>query len=202
MRVTLRTTDRLVRSRLLAALAGGAVVAAGLGGCAAGQRAATANEFSVVDGISANVGAMGIRDAGVTAPKAAAGYVAGSTATLSMTVVNVGSSPDALTSVSTPNAASAKITPAPSSAAPASASTSAGQIVVPANGAVVVGPGTGSAVVSLSGLKYRLVPGQSIPVTLNFKIAGPVTVDLAVKLVPDQTGGPTADVVPTTPPAN
>ena len=172
-------------------------------GCAAGQRAQTANEYSVVGGTTATIGSMGIRDAGISAPKVAAGYLAGANATLTMMVVNIGDSADALVSVSTPNAASATLA-APKSAAPTTTAAAGGaaSIVVPANGAVPIGLGAGSGTITLKKLKYRLVPGQSVPVTLTFQSAGAVTVMMPVMLVTDQTGGETADVAPTTGLAN
>ena len=85
-----------------------------ISGCAAGQRAQTANEFSVVGGTTATIGSMGIRDAGITAPRVAAGYASGTDATLTMTVVNIGDSADSLVSVTSPNAASTTIGRSPS----------------------------------------------------------------------------------------
>ncbi len=163
-------------------------VTAALAGCGAGQRAQTANEYSVVDGATANLGPLGIRDAGITSPPTAVGYAAGSSVTLSMTVANSGEGADTLVSVSTPSAASAKVL------GPASAPA----LTVPANGAIVVGATGGTARITLTGLKYRLVPGQLVSVTMNFKVAGQITVPLPVQLVLNQTGGETVDVGPTT----
>jgi copper(I)-binding protein len=185
--VKLRTaTGRLaVGIRLVAAAV---TVSAALSGCGAGQRAQTANEFSVVDGAAANVGAMAIRNAGVSSPTTAVGYAAGSSVTLSMTVANNGDGSDTLVSVTTPDASSTKVL------GPASAPS----FIVPSNGAIVVGSTPGTARITLTGLKYRLVPGQLVPVTLSFKVAGEVTVQMPVKLAPNQTGGETVDVEPPT----
>ena len=186
----------------MAALGGALVVPLVISGCAAGQRAQTANEYSVVGGTTATIGAMGIRDAGISAPKVAAGYVSGANVTLTMTVVNIGDSADSLVSVTSPNAASATLA-GPKSAAPTSAAAAASApIVVPANGAVPIGQGAGSGTITLTKLKYRLVPGESVPVTLTFQSAGAVTVMMPVMLLSDQTGGETADVAPTTGLAN
>lgn len=196
-----RSVRRGTSTRLLAALVVMTVPLA-VAGCAAGQRAQTANEYSVVDGASVDVGSMGVRDAGITAPSDPAGYAKGASATLSMTVINNGNSQDTLVSVSTSNATRATITAATSTAA---ASTTAGAtkaaasgISVPANGAVRVGPGAGAAKITLSGLTVRLAPGTLVPVTMNFQVAGQVTVQLPVKLVPGQTGGQTVNVSPPT----
>jgi periplasmic copper chaperone A len=199
LRPTGRSLGHRPSTRLLAALAV-TVIPVALGGCAAGQRAQTANEFSVVDGASANVGSMGVRNAGITAPTDPAGFTKGASVTLSMTVINNGNSPDSLLSVSSPAAARAKITaPTPTVASTgSSASATATGISVPANGAVPVGPGAGAAKVTLAGLTSGLVPGQLISVTMNFQAAGQITLQLPVKLVPGQTGGQTVNVAPPT----
>lgn len=198
--MTLRRPGRSVRcrpsTRLLTGAALLAIGAATLSGCATGQRAQTANEFSVVDGASAEVGSMALRDAGISAPPSAAGYVKGAKATISMTVANNGNSADTLVSVSSPDATRASVS-APASAGSGTGSTAAG-ILVPANGAVVVGSGNSNAKITLSNLRFRLVPGQNVAVTINFRNAGQVTVQLPVKLVAGQTGGQTVDVAPTT----
>lgn len=169
-------------------MAAAVVVSAALTGCAAGQRAQTANEYSVVDGATANLGALAIRDAAVASPPTAVGYAAGASVTLRMTVANSGEGSDTLESVSTPTAASTKV----------SGPASAPSFIVPSNGAIVVGVVSGAATITLTNLKYRLVPGQLVAVTMNFKVAGAVTMQLPVELVPNQTGGETIDIEPTT----
>ena len=192
-----RSVRRRPSTRLLAALAV-VIVPAAASGCAAGQRAQTANEFSVVDGASANVGSMGLRNAGITAPTSPAGYVKGASVTLSMTVVNNGDSSDSLVSVSTPNATRATIT------APTSTASRARPRHRPPGSPCrpterwPSEPGAGAAKITLTGLSARLVPGQLVAVTMNFQVAGQVTVQLPVKLVPGQTGGQTVDVSPPT----
>jgi copper(I)-binding protein len=207
MRLPRRSVDALIArpvgtsvrrrpsTRLVAALAV-AVVPVALAGCGAGQRAQTANEFSVVDGASANVGLMGVRNAGITAPADPAGYTKGGQATLSMTVINNGNSADTLVSVTTPSAARATIAAPTPTAAASTAATATTGISVPANGAVAVGTATGSAKITLANLSARLVPGELVSVTMNFRGAGQVTLQLPVKLVAGQTGGQTVDVSP------
>jgi copper(I)-binding protein len=212
--VTLRTPGRSVRrrrsgqpsnrlpgrpfARLIATSTVAVIVPVALTGCAAGQRAQTANEYSVVDGASADVGSMGVRNAGITAPTIAAGYVKGASATLSMTVINNGKSADTLVSVTTPSAARATLVAPTPTAANSTAAAAATGITVPADGAVIVGSGSGAGKVTLTNLTTRLVPGQIVPVTMNFRVAGQVIVQLPVKLVPGQTGGQTVDVAPPT----
>ena len=181
------------------ASAAGVVTALALTGCAAGQRAQTAHEFSVVDGISADVGTIGLRNAGVTHPASPSGYPANSTATLTLVLVNNGSGPDQLVSVSTNAAKTVALTPAapPSGAvATPAAATPANAITIPARGMVPVGSATGNAEITLGGLSSALVPGQTISVTFVFQNAGTLATQLAVKLVPGDTGGPSVDVSP------
>lgn len=182
--------------------AAGAVVALGLTGCAAGQQAATSNEFSVVDGVSADIGTIGLRDAGVTQPATVAGYAAKGMATLSMAIVNSGPAADQLDAVSTTAATSVSLKPAaPSSSSPTqsavpSAPGATAAISIPPRGLVRVGAATDNAKITLRGLTAPLVSGQTISVTFTFRQAGTKTVQLAVKLIPGSTGGETVDVSP------
>lgn len=211
--MTLRTPTRPTRSRgswpagstVTASVIATLVTAAALTGCAAGQRAQTSSEFSVVDGASANISTIGLRDLGVAAPPVATGYPAAATAKLSLGIVNNGQASDTLVSASSPAAASVVITApsatsaSPSPVGPASTAPSAaggGRIVIPAANLVTIGAATGSGVVALTNLKNALVAGQSIPVTFTFQIAGTVTVQVPVKLVPGMTGGETVAVSP------
>ncbi|HEY3715624.1 MAG TPA: hypothetical protein VGL39_13955 [Jatrophihabitantaceae bacterium] len=89
----------------VAAAAGALLV---LGGCAAGQRAQTADETPVVDGVAANAGSIALRAVTVTAP-AASGYAKGSNATLQLVIVNSSLSNDQLIGISTPVAADARM---------------------------------------------------------------------------------------------
>lgn len=218
--MTVRTTyRRRVATGFAVALTGALV----LTGCAAGQRAQTANEHSVVDGGTADVGQIGIRNAGLAAPAAVAGYQAGEGASLVAAIVNNGTSADVLvsvtsaaaTSVQMGTAAPAATTGPPSPSAPssgsastsgsasssASASPSPGAtpqsqpIPLPARTLVQIG-GEHASTVELAGLKAGLVPGQSVAVTFTFRDAGAVTVQLPVKLIQDSTGGETIDVAP------
>ena len=188
----------------MAALVGVALTAS-LSGCAAGQRAQTSDEFSVVDGVSADAGTVGLRDLGVAPPVSGASYARAGSAQLAMGIVNNGRAPDALVSASSPAAASVTIT-APTVATAArspsvSGSTSAApagvpQIEIPASSLVKINNDQGSGAVTLTNLKNPLVPGQSIQVTFTFRTAGTVTVQIPVKLQPGQTGGQTFDVKP------
>jgi copper(I)-binding protein len=89
---------------LLVALIGAVVL---LAGCAAGQRAQTAIETPVLDGVGANVGSIDLRALTIANP-ASGSYPSGGTATLQLYIVNNGAA-DQLVSVSSPSAKSAKL---------------------------------------------------------------------------------------------
>ena len=86
---------RLVRATGIAAIAAAALL---LTGCAAGQRAQTAVESPVVDGVFANVGKINIRAASVSPPTGNF-YPVGSNAKLNLVLINNGGTDDILTSV-------------------------------------------------------------------------------------------------------
>ncbi len=97
------------------------------------------------------------------------------------------------TSGSASGSATSTATPTPSaSTSSAAASTS---IAIPGNAAVILGGTTGPSI-SLDGLTGALASGQNVSVTFTFRVAGSVTVQLPVKLVKDNTGGPTVDIEP------
>jgi copper(I)-binding protein len=184
-------------------------LALALTGCAAGQRAQTASEYSVVDGASATIGQISIRDAGVQAPDSVSGYTTGSNAQLVMTIVNNSESSDQLVGVTT--TISDDVVPsvstggdAPTSTATPSASSSASDaqtlasLVIPAGKAIKVGRGDNhDPILTMTNLKSALIAGTTVTVTFTFKQAGTTTVVLPVKLLANVTGGATVNVAPT-----
>jgi copper(I)-binding protein len=111
----------VIRSTSRSVLAG-LVVVGGLAlvGCGAGQVAQTAEEKSTVDGSSAQVGPLAIRDAALEYPNAGF-YEKGGNARLRMVVVNDSTSSDALVAVRTDAATEVTLTGATSPAASDSA---------------------------------------------------------------------------------
>ena len=181
-------------------------------GCAAGQRAQTAEEVSVVDGASADISTIGLRNVGVAPPSSGPSYAQASTADLRFDLVNNGQAADALVSVSSPAATSVVITaptgalpvssaatavPTPTATGTASGAATGSVIEVGASQLVHVDATNGSGVVALTSLAHPLISGQTIPVTFTFRSAGTVTVAVPVKLQPGQTGGLTVAVSPT-----
>jgi copper(I)-binding protein len=89
--------------RIAVGVAAAAAALLVLGGCAAGQRAQTAEQTPVVDGVSANAGPIALRAVTVTAPTDD-NYAEGGDATLQLVIVNDSRTDDELTGVATPEA--------------------------------------------------------------------------------------------------
>jgi copper(I)-binding protein len=107
----------VIRSTSRSVLAGLVVVAgAALAGCGSGQISQTALQSPTVDGTSAQVGSIAIRNAALEYPTKGL-YPKGSTARLRMVIANDGTSSDTLTSVRSDAAAEVTITPAASASA-------------------------------------------------------------------------------------
>ena len=190
---------RRLRSQLVAVLAGSALL---LAGCGTGQRAQTAVEAPVVDGVQADVGALNLRAVSVVTPPGGS-YAKGGNAALQLYIVNNGAA-DHLVSVSSPDAKSATVSEnqlsaiqaaelasIPSTSASPSASASAS---APAGFSIALATGETTAIgvtatqpqITLLGLTAPLYPAMSIPITFTFANAGPVTVAVSVHL---STGG-------------
>jgi copper(I)-binding protein len=196
------------------AAAGAAVV---LTGCAAGQIASTSEIVPVVDGISANVGAIDLRAVAVSPPTDRS-WAEGSSAPLQMYLVNNSSAADQLVSVTTDRAASVQLvahggveassassssasSSAASSSAPASPSTATSReasqpISLPAGQSISVGFDPGNPQVLLTGLKETLFPATSFAVTFQFAQAGSVTAQVPVHLTRGPSSTPTLNVSP------
>ncbi|MGX7677683.1 hypothetical protein ACSMXN_02160 [Jatrophihabitans sp. DSM 45814] len=91
---------RRFRSAVTTAAVGVAAVVL-LAGCATGEDAQTVEQRPAVDGVAADAGPMGIRDAGVSAPTTGTSFAAGGDAPLQLYLVNNGTAADHLTSVTT-----------------------------------------------------------------------------------------------------
>jgi copper(I)-binding protein len=85
----------------------GLAVAAALltSACAAGQQASTANQKPTLDGTNATVGSMALRGLVIEAPDRGVNYPVGSDAAIKLVLVNTGSKPDRLVSITTKAAA-------------------------------------------------------------------------------------------------
>ncbi|RMI29355.1 hypothetical protein EBN03_26215 [Nocardia stercoris] len=163
------------RALAVAALAAGAALA--LSGCGAGQISQTASQQSAVNGNTADIGQLALRDVRILTPQSA-DYTntSGGKAVLAFTVTNQsGSVADQLTSIKS-DLGDVKLTPATVDVPPLKA------VVAAAPGKVAADTGSGDAVVlvEISGLHRDVTPGLTYPVTFNFKQNGTVAVSAPV----------------------
>ncbi|HTK66535.1 MAG TPA: hypothetical protein VL595_29435 [Pseudonocardia sp.] len=155
------------------------VASLALTGCGAGAISQTASQSSAVNGASAQVGNLLVRNASIdfppnAAPTAGAAYQPGGAAPLSLTLVNNGAAPDKLLAVTSPVAGSGQIT---------------GDATIPGGSTVTVGNNTGTdsqalagrtIAIKLTGLVGPVRSGLTYPVTLRFQNAGVLNLDLPV----------------------
>ncbi|HEY5854733.1 MAG TPA: hypothetical protein VIW24_11950 [Aldersonia sp.] len=177
---------RLLRrtAMLTAAFAGGAGLL--LTGCGAGQISQTATQASAVNGNSAEIGLISLRNVHVVYPNDEE-YTnsAGGNALLSFVIIN--NSPDTddrLREVSS-EAGAVRFEPESARELPPSR-----VLVAVAPGseesvdAVLADPNTRTATVELTNLKSDLTPGLTFPVTFDFENAGDVTVQVPIDAGP------------------
>lgn len=168
--------SRIARSRPNRLVTGIAAAAATLllAGCGAGQLTGTSTQGSSSGGANGAVGQIEVRDAGIefgTGEPAAVVHAVGSSAPLTMHIVNLGYGPDTLVSASSPVASSVTI---------------GGATEVPGGQALIVGtnpqalPGTQATQLTLVGLREDVRAGLTYPVELTFQNAGRVTLNVPV----------------------
>lgn len=165
--------------RLGPAVAGGALGLALLTGCAAGQHAQTVEQTPAIDGVQAQAGTIAIRAAGIAAPESGTSYAKGSDAELRMVLVNQGSQPDKLVSVSSPAATGAELSagsgssgsgssasdsasPAASDSSPSASASGSASASSSASDSASASP-SGSA----AGSPLDLPPQQSVPIGIS-----------------------------------
>lgn len=104
------TTRRRVLSSALGMAVLGVGLAAVLAGCGAGQITQTDTQLAGINGANGNAGPIALRDVQLAYPPNKQGvYEPGSNATLIMTIVNTGLTPDTLVRVTSPAATSVLI---------------------------------------------------------------------------------------------
>ncbi len=182
-----------------AAVAGGLLLAS----CAAGQHAQTVGQLPAIDGVSATSGTIGVEAAAVLAPDNGPSYPKGSNALLQLVLINNGSQPVKLLSVSSPVAAGALVSNAglpdsvsSSDSASASASASASQHATSttspsSTGQTSSSPSgtgsvTGSPISAPKDLPIAVPAGQSIQVGYSVAGANIVLNNLTTSLFPAQ----------------
>jgi copper(I)-binding protein len=161
--------------------------------CAAGKQAQTVEVTPVNDANDANAGTIALRAVALKAPSGDF-YAKGSSAQLQMVLVNIGSKPDTLTSITSPAFSGWGSLPMSSaSASPlALSSTSAGtlpgsaggtqKVALPPNIRVSYGVPDATHVLQITGIKQVLWPGSAIRVTFTFQRAGSKTVVVPIQL--------------------
>lgn len=163
---------RRLRSRLAVGIA--VVAALVTSACAAGQIAQTANVKPSLDGVDRTFGHIAIRGLSIDAPTGPS-YQPGSTAGISVVLVNTGHQADALTGISTSAASGWGWT--------ASSGGSGGtqRVPLPAGQHVAIGQ-SGEGKLTLKQTKGTIFPGTMVRLTLTFAKAGTTTIPVPVHL--------------------
>lgn len=159
--------------------------------CAAGKQAQTVEETPVNDANDANAGTIALRAVAVEPPSGNY-YAKGSSAQLQMVLVNVGSNPDTLTSITSPAFSSWSSLPKTGGASPLALSSSsvgslptAGgtqRVTLPPGVRVSYGVPDATRILQVTGIKQVLWPGSAIRVTFTFDRAGSKSVMVPIQL--------------------
>ncbi|MFB7721088.1 hypothetical protein [Nocardia sp. NPDC056100] len=186
------------RAMTVAALAAGAVLA--LTGCGAGQISQTAHQVAAVNGNSANVGKVALRDVRFLLPQTEEyDNAKGGKAVLAFSAANLSeANQDELVSVTTELGTvkiggKAEVKPqttlvadlAKKEAAPAAGHDSHGTETASDNKATTTDPDAHPLLVEVTGLTKDVTPGLTYPVTFIFKEAGTVVVNVPVDAGPN-----------------
>lgn len=167
--------------RLGAALLGALLLLTpALAGCGTGQVTQTANQLSAVDGAQGDAGPIAARNVMIAYPDdGRRSYPRGTDAVLVMTIANTGDSEDELTSASSPSAELVKIDPPrPLALAPQSTLRA---VAAPASGSSVgIALARGQVRMVLTNLAEDVRPGRTVRLTLLFRQAGELTLDVPV----------------------
>ncbi|MEU3272799.1 copper chaperone PCu(A)C [Saccharomonospora sp. NPDC006951] len=162
-----------MKRRMLGAAAFGLGAALLVTGCGAGQITQTDTQVAAVNGAEAQVGTMAIRNAELAYPTGGepAVHTEGSDADVLMSIVNQAGEDDQLVSASSESADNVEIG---GERGIPGATTLAISPTAPENGNQLHGT------ITLQGLKQEVRPGQNLVITLTFREAGEVRVDLPV----------------------
>jgi copper(I)-binding protein len=181
-----------VNRALRAAALGLALLSAtALTACSAGQINQTSSQERDKVGSQGAIGDILLREVQLAYPNGGT-YAPGSEAELNAAIVNTGSAPDTLVSITSPAFTQYRITGSPTGTAPATPTNNTGTgnglgaaptagrttVTIPADTSVVLGQ-TGPTV-TLVGLNETLTPAQTVPLTFTFQTAGTVTIQALV----------------------
>jgi copper(I)-binding protein len=176
-----------------------AAVAVLTSGCAAGEHAMTAEEKPTIDATNADIGSIQLRGLAIESPVTSTFYAKGSSALVTMALINSGKGSDTLTGISSPafsswgvfpklaQAEAAQAAPSSSSAAPSAAS-SAPTTSAPSGSSSA--PGTPAPGASTSPSVPAAAPSSSVAAVPTGTKS--VTVAAGLRLswgVPSATGG-------------
>ena len=154
-------------------------VALTLAGCGAGQVTQTDAQVAAIDGASADVQNIALRDVLISYPEDTQGsYPAGSEVPVQFTIINQGVSADTLISVTTPAARRVLVqgnTTLPAGMSVASSDESESDSAAPASPRPVSPLDVGEMRIVLTDTTRVLRPGQNIELTFVFGNAGTVT---------------------------
>lgn len=132
-----------------------------------------------LDSVDEQVGPLRLLSVSIASPGSRGSiHIAGDSAALLLTIANDGEDDDVLTGASAAVAEQVVLRDGDDPPDPDL------QVAVPAGGVAVVRDVTG-AHLELSGLQERLRSGSSVPVTLDFRDAGPVTLEVPVSTYTD-----------------
>ncbi|MBE7161774.1 MAG: hypothetical protein INR72_11040 [Williamsia herbipolensis] len=194
--------------RVAAAAAIGSALVFGVAACGAGQISQTANQEAAVNGSSATVGQLALRDVHITYPRVNAddAFVNGGPFEVAFLISNNSAyQDDTLQSITVPGGGSATIsgsralpatkslragqpslllTDAPAESASSSAEVPSSQVAAQESQAGSVGnsadPTETRITVTLTGMGTKVRPGLTVPLEFTFQRAGKVTVNVPV----------------------
>jgi copper(I)-binding protein len=146
-------------------------LALGLAGCGTGLKAQTYEERATADSTNQAVGALALRGVRVLAPPNGTSYAAGSDATVALTVVNQGSQPDHLTTVTSDAADSVDVVDATGKTTTLTVAPQAS---------------VSSVALVLKGLNREVRPGTYVSLTMTFAESGSRQMLVPVQLTDSQ----------------
>jgi copper(I)-binding protein len=186
--------ERVTARRLGVVLA--AAVALSTSACAAGQVAQTANERPTIDATNKTIGDIKLQALAIQAPTSSTKYPAGADAQLTVVIVNNGTQPDTLTSITTSAAGDWGAYPSTAAATKAAAAESTGgtagghSVTIQPGEVASFGVPTATGGLLLRKLGKALYAGNSVSITFAFSLAGTGTATVPVQLA-DVPGGQT-----------
>jgi periplasmic copper chaperone A len=151
-----------------------------LGGCGTGQQTQTSSQQSAVDGAQGQIGPIAVRNVQLAYPDGRHYYWRGSDVPLLLTIVNTGTTEDELTSVTSPVARSVRVEGQRTLPAQRTLRAVAPSDVASSSWATQTGLDQGQIRIVLEDLTEDVRPGMTVRVTLLFRHAGEITLDVPV----------------------